>query len=261
MKNIVPFLLFFISSSLLFAQKDNLKDALKQVQELKNKNSEPTTSTVLEPNEDMALVSFKVTDPKNVAEQDAKVTISGVGHTFEVKGLTDIDGKFDVLMPEGKKYTVKVEKFGKVFDFNKPEDVINIPSMLGEIAMEQNLVISVITKYIRKFKIENLYFDSNKWEVKQESKGELDKLYEIISISPNMRVEIAGHTDNVGDDATNMRLSQNRANAVRDYLVSKGLNTDRLVPKGYGETSPETTNETAEGRQQNRRTEVRVITE
>lgn len=261
MKSLV-FVILLSTPLVILAQKDNLKDAIKQVQELKgNKEVVTTTQTALEPTEDLALVSFKVTDPKNVAEQGAALTINGVNDSFQVKGITDIDGKFDVLMPEGKKYTVKVEKFGKIFDFNKPEDIIDLPSMPGQIAMEQNLMIAVVTKYIRKFKIENLYFDSNKSEINQDSKASLDKLYEIISASPNMKVEIAGHTDNVGEDAANMRLSQNRANAVRDYLVSKGLKSDRLVPKGYGETSPEASNDTMEGRQQNRRTEVRVITE
>ncbi|MFQ3577307.1 MAG: OmpA family protein [Cytophagales bacterium] len=215
----------------------------------------------LEPTEDSAQVIFKVIDPKGVPEQGAKVIVDGLGFKFKKIGISDVDGKFITLMPEGYKFQVTVEKFGKKFVFDKPDDIIEIPKMDGEISFEQNLAIAVITKYLRIFKIENLYFDSNKWDLKKDVYGSLDMVYEQMKSNPIMKVEIAGHTDNVGDDESNMRLSQNRANSVKEYIVKKGITPDRIIAKGYGESSPVESNDTEVGRAMNRRTEVRVITE
>ena len=76
-----------------------------------------------------------------------------------------------------------------------------------------------------------------------------------------MKIEVGGHTDNVGDDDANMQLSQARSEAVVNYLIKKGVNSDNLIPKGFGETKPKASNDTAEGRQKNRRTEVRILKE
>lgn len=74
-----------------------------------------------------------------------------------------------------------------------------------------------------------------------------------------LKVEIGGHTDNVGDDSSNQVLSDNRAKAVRDWLIENGIAADRLTHKGYGETEPIASNDTEEGRAQNRRTELKII--
>lgn len=215
----------------------------------------------IEPTEDSAQVIFKVMDPKGVPEQGAKVIVDGMGFKFKKSGISDVDGKFITLMPEGFKFQVTVEKFGKKFVFDKPDDIIEIPKMDGEISFEQNLAISVTTKYLRMFKIENLYFESNKWDLKKDAYASLDVIYEQMKKNPNMRIEIAGHTDSVGDDESNMRLSQNRANSVKEYIVNKGIAAERINAKGYGESSPVESNDTDTGRAMNRRTEVRVITE
>ncbi len=91
------------------------------------------------------------------------------------------------------------------------------------------------------------------------SKYELDHLVELMSKYANMRVELAGHTDNVGDAASNLSLSNSRANKVLEYLISKGVSASRLSAKGYGQDQPLETNDTADGRQINRRTELRII--
>ena len=77
--------------------------------------------------------------------------------------------------------------------------------------------------------------------------------------NPTLRIEISGHTDNVGKDDYNMTLSENRAKSVRQWLIDKGINTQRIVAKGYGKTKPIADNSTEEGRQQNRRTEFKII--
>ncbi len=91
------------------------------------------------------------------------------------------------------------------------------------------------------------------------SRYELDNLVELLNKYPSLRVELAGHTDNVGDDAANITLSENRASNVKQYLLSKNISATRLTSKGYGEMQPLESNDSADGRRKNRRTELRVI--
>ena len=91
------------------------------------------------------------------------------------------------------------------------------------------------------------------------SKLDVDNLVTLMGRFPKLRVELAGHTDNVGDAAANMTLSVDRSSKVKAYLVEKGVSADRLVAKGYGQDQPLDTNDTPEGRQKNRRTELRII--
>ena len=91
-----------------------------------------------------------------------------------------------------------------------------------------------------------------------QSLAELKKLLDLLVTNPTLKIEISGHTDNVGDDESNQVLSENRAKAVYDYLIQQGIDQSRLSFAGYGETDPIDTNETPEGRANNRRTQFRV---
>ena len=92
-----------------------------------------------------------------------------------------------------------------------------------------------------------------------ESRAELDRLAALLMQNPNLQIEIAGHTDSQGNDDYNMELSLKRARAVYSYLISKNIDPLRLTYKGYGETKPVDTNDTPEGRANNRRTEFKII--
>ncbi|HET9863667.1 MAG TPA: OmpA family protein [Steroidobacteraceae bacterium] len=102
-------------------------------------------------------------------------------------------------------------------------------------------------------------FESNAATLKPESRPVLDEVAADLKKHPQLRVELQGHTDSRGADAYNLDLSQRRANSVRDYLVSQGVNPGQLVPKGYGETQPIADNATASGRAENRRVVMRVL--
>jgi outer membrane protein OmpA-like peptidoglycan-associated protein len=108
-------------------------------------------------------------------------------------------------------------------------------------------------------RINNIFFDFNESILKPESYLELDRLYKYLNDNPEINVEISGHTDNVGTEEYNITLSYARANAVKEYLVSKGINLNRIVSKGYGKSKPVATNETDEGRQLNRRVEFKIL--
>ena len=108
--------------------------------------------------------------------------------------------------------------------------------------------------------MKNVFFDSNSDVLKKESFVELNKLVVLLNKNPQRKIEVGGHTDDVGDDAMNLALSQKRADAVKRYLVSAGVVENRVTAKGYGETQPTVPNDSEANRAKNRRTDF-VITE
>ena len=106
--------------------------------------------------------------------------------------------------------------------------------------------------------LRNVFFETGSAELLPASTNELNRLVSLLEETPTLRIQISGHTDNVGDDASNQILSQNRAKAVYDYLIRQGIAAERLRFVGFGESKPIETNETAEGRARNRRTEFVV---
>jgi len=111
----------------------------------------------------------------------------------------------------------------------------------------------------KSYRINDIYFPFNSYDLTQESKAVLDQLIEFLSENPAISIQIQGHTDNIGKDDMNLKLSDNRAKSVYSYLISNGIEASRLTYKGYGESEPVATNDTEEGRARNRRT-VFVIT-
>ncbi len=107
--------------------------------------------------------------------------------------------------------------------------------------------------------LKNVFFDVNKAELKPESMIELDKVVQLLKDNPTIKIEIDGHTDNVGKPADNLTLSNNRAKAVINYFLYKGITADRLSSKGFGETKPVAENTSEQGRAKNRRTELKVV--
>jgi len=104
--------------------------------------------------------------------------------------------------------------------------------------------------------LEGVEFDFDKATLRPEAAAILDKTAASLEHWANANIEVAGHTDSIGSDEYNMKLSQQRAETVRDYLISKGIAADRLTAKGYGETNPVADNATEEGRFKNRRVEL-----
>lgn len=169
---------------------------------------------------------------------------------------TDDAGNYFMTLPVGKDYAFNVNSKGYLFysdNFlmaNKSPDSTYIKNILLEpIASNASVVLK------------NIFFEVNKYELNPESQTELDNLVRLLNENPTMEIEISGHTDNVGKPSDNMVLSNNRAKAVVNFLISKKINPGRLVAKGFGETKPLADNKTEAGRLQNRRTEMRVISQ
>jgi outer membrane protein OmpA-like peptidoglycan-associated protein len=107
--------------------------------------------------------------------------------------------------------------------------------------------------------LENIFFDFNKATLRNESIAELNRVVRILNDNATLKIEIGGHTDSKGSDAYNEHLSKNRAESVVNYIVEQGVDKSRLTFKGYGESTPIASNDTEEGRQENRRVEFEVI--
>jgi outer membrane protein OmpA-like peptidoglycan-associated protein len=129
-------------------------------------------------------------------------------------------------------------------------------------AMAQDLTVIPILVAVERgmtFKLEKLFFDSGKWELRPESAEELEQLVRFLTEYQSVRVEIGAHTDNVGMHESNQLLSQRRAQSVVDHLMSHGIDEARLSAVGYAETVPVADNATPEGKQMNRRVEFKII--
>jgi len=107
--------------------------------------------------------------------------------------------------------------------------------------------------------LRNIFFAVDSWQLLPESYPELEKVLELLSQNPTTKIEVSGHTDNTGTLEHNQSLSENRAKAVVDYLVSKGVDSSRLTFKGDADTKPIADNSTPEHRAMNRRTEMKVL--
>ena len=163
-------------------------------------------------------------------------------------------GKYTVSLPAGKNYAISVEASGYLFESKN----INFPLENGYIELVDTICMNKL-KMNTSIILRNVFFDVDKSTLRPESVQELDKLTDIMRNNPNLKIELSGHTDSDGDDKHNMSLSDNRAKAVVDYLIAKGINPNRLTWKGYGETMPIELNDTPEHKQQNRRTEVKIL--
>jgi len=109
------------------------------------------------------------------------------------------------------------------------------------------------------YRLNDIYFEFNSYELTPEAMIVVDEFFQFLNENPTLKISIQGHTDNIGNDEDNLLLSDNRAGSVYKYLIQMGIDSNRLIYKGFGESKPETTNQTEAGRAINRRTEF-VIT-
>lgn len=164
------------------------------------------------------------------------------------------NGAFLVVLPSSDNYALIAEKNGYLY--HSENFVLNLEEELT--TYTKNIDLQRLQAG-RSLVLKNVFFDTDKFDLKPESKTELTKLTRLMQYNGNIRIEISGHTDNQGSAEANQVLSKNRAKAVYDYLVSAGIDAARLEYQGYGQTQPIASNDTEAGRSQNRRTEVKII--
>lgn len=162
-------------------------------------------------------------------------------------------GTYISVLASGGDYAVFVSKKGYFFkslnfDFS---DKIGLDKIL-------DIPLEPIKKEAKEI-LNNIFFDTAKWDLKSESTVELDKLVALLKSNPDLPIEISGHTDDVGKDADNLLLSQKRARSVVDYLAQKGVNVLKIKAEGYGKIRPYLPNNSDENRKLNRRIEVKFL--
>ena len=173
----------------------------------------------------------------------------------EYQGLTDDGGKFSVKLPAGDKYEIYILGFKDSTTY----DVMDVPDPGPNASYKKPFILTFQFSPSKIFILEDCNFETGKATLEPESYRVIDELVAYLVRKTEERIEIGGHTDNVGTALANLSLSNDRATSVMNYLISKGIDPARLEAKGYGMTVPVETNKTPEGRAQNRRTEVKIL--
>jgi OmpA-OmpF porin, OOP family len=206
-------------------------------------------------NTSTAKVNVSVTDMNNTPRKGDLIIFKGESNKKMTEAKTDATGKFTVELPVGDKYMISIKNLNDTTAYGN----LNIPALGPNQFYSEPFKVNIQYEPARTFTLDNVHFDFGKSTIRPESYPELQELVDYLKSKEDVKIEIAGHTDNVGKDADNLKLSQQRAEAIRNYVIKKGIRPERIRAKGYGATQPVADNSTDEGRQQNRRTEVRIL--
>jgi outer membrane protein OmpA-like peptidoglycan-associated protein/tetratricopeptide (TPR) repeat protein len=231
--------------------------------EVKSEVVQTKTDTIVKPTEKIPTPLPRLTIVKGIISDDvtkkpleASIEIVDIDKNQSIYSFNSnsFSGKYLTSLPAGKNYGIAVKKEGYLFhseNFNVA-DSSAFQEIIKDIALKKIEVGSTIV-------LKNIFYDFDKATLRPESTNELERLLRLLNEMPNLKIEIASHTDSKGANDYNFKLSNNRAKSVVDYLISKGISSERLVYKGYGEEKPISTNDTDEGRQLNRRTEFKIL--
>ena len=199
-----------------------------------------------------------VTDSSTGAALDATVTFinTATGDTIRNVRTNVASGRYMLTLPLDQDYVAFVDKKGflfssKVFSLKnvdpKTTPFFDVDIKLKPLEVGLQVVMSAI------------FYETNKYDLLDNSKPELEHMFSFLKLNKNVKVEIGGHTDNVGNKKDNQVLSENRAGEVRKYMIARGIPADRISSKGFGDTQPMTGNDTDAGRALNRRTVCTIV--
>jgi outer membrane protein OmpA-like peptidoglycan-associated protein len=203
----------------------------------------------------LTLLSGKITDESTGLPLEAKIIITDNDKNEVVAELNSNaeNGEYLVSLPAGVNYGIRLEKELHVFYseniYLKPNEgftTVNKNAKMLNLSSGSTVILR------------NIFFATNSSQLSSSSFAELGRLQKLMLENPTMKIQVAGHTDNVGKEQTNQLLSQKRAEAVKNYLISQGIAADRISAVGFGSTKAIASNDTEEGRSQNRRTTFTV---
>ena len=220
----------------------------------------PMKDNSIEATVDVNKKSFTVFKGKTIDKMTKKpvealieITDNASGKIIQTFTTNSATGKFIITLASGKNYGIAVKAEGYLFhseNFDIPKG--SADDLVDKIIELKNIAVG------SKIALRNIFFDIGKSLLRSESNAEMDRLVVLMKDVPSLEIEISGHTDNTGSASLNNKLSQSRAQAVVDYLKSKGIASNRMTAMGYGSSKPIATNGTSDGRQQNRRTEFEI---
>lgn len=198
-------------------------------------------------------IDIIVTNFEKVPQPGEKIILKSTTKDKEYEGVSDANGKIKLMVNHNDTYQILIKAVGDRQKYSE----IKVPKV--QAGSKARAEIEVYFEMSKSFTLDNVYFDTGKSSLRTESYKELNELVDLMKRKPTLKIEIGGHTDNVGNDNDNLELSQARADAVKQFLIKKGIEANRITAVGYGEALPIADNGTAEGRQKNRRTEVQII--
>ena len=216
----------------------------------------------IEPTATEAAVRFIVVDKDKGPVRGIVISLAAPDGQKYYTEETDAKGFAEVLVPIAKQYDLVYLTLGrknisaKVKVADKPRQNINLTLRYKRFEMPKRRKSKPEQAPAPRFVLTGVQFDTDKARIRPESFARLDEVVEFMTHKESARIEISGHTDNVGDPKHNLSLSEKRAQACRDYLVSKGIDAARIDAVGYGDKEPIAPNDTAQGRQRNRRIEA-----
>lgn len=206
--------------------------------------------------EPVSYVKAIVTDASTGLPLEAGVQLVDINAETTISNSTSDskNGTFLVVLPIGKDYALFVQREGYLFHSEN--------FSLKDALPDQPFIINVKLQPVKAGEIltlKNIFFETASAELRPESQTELQKVVDLMEKNPTMKVQVNGHTDNVGSDAVNLKLSLDRALSVKNFIVQHGIPDARITYKGFGETKPVDTNETDQGKANNRRTEIQIL--
>lgn len=205
----------------------------------------------------VVLVSGKALNQKTMEMVDASIIyeILPEGKKAGNASTNPDNGEYKIVLPSGKKYGILALSEGfygitQFIDLSKLDKYAELK--------DQNLYLAPI-EIDQVVRLNNIFFDKNSKHIKTESYAELNRFLQFLLLNKKIEIEIASHTDNVGNSANNLKLSQERANEIAKYLIENGINESRLTVVGYGDSKPISFNSSDDGREMNMRIEFKVL--
>lgn len=225
------------------------KDYCKQEIELALSYELPDKKTKKDINS--ATINLTVTDMEEKPSIGDKIILVSQKNNKKYFATTGKNGLCKFQVPDDSFYEIKVKTLNSetiLYRVEIPKDDSN-----------QEFEVTLKYRLPKTYTLNDINFATGSAKLMPVSHKSLNELVELLSIKKNIKIELAGHTDNKGNDNSNLKLSQKRAASVKKYLVKKGISANRIIPKGYGETKPVADNQTEKGRKKNRRTEVIIL--
>lgn len=205
----------------------------------------------------VVIISGRVLDSKTGKPiPDAKIFYKALPNGDEGEAYTNpATGEWKIVLPYGAKYSYRAE----AKEFIGIEKFIDLTQIKEYKEIKNDIITIAPIEVGVDVPLNNIFFEYAKATLRPDSYPELDRIADTMKENPNLVIEVQGHTDNVGSNESNLKLSQDRAEAVRKYLLSKKIQAARVTSVGYGETKPIATNDTEDGRAQNRRVQLAIV--
>ena len=209
--------------------------------------------------EKVAMISGIIKDD-NGRTLGADIKVEDLETGLEIANFSSdpITGAYVVILPMGHNYGFYISRQL----YYPMSENINLQTKNEQVLVTKDLTLVSIKNMLEKnipVIVNNVFFDTDKFELRMESNLELKRLIQLLQENVNLVISIEGHTDNEGNEDHNIQLSQNRANAVKEFLVSQGIDTFRIETSGFGSSKPIATNTSTENKQKNRRVEIRFL--